>query len=177
MVWAGCGHGGLGPRLGRGTAYSTADTMRGDSAKRLTVIVILLCIYISIIYIYIYVYIYNIYMYIYTYYNTNTALLFCMYVCKDSAAPAHARTRAHRPAAPHQSSGVSQTPHPTACPRAGIPHHFFFFFKAPKHTHPPQTPTRTALAHSTRTKSTDPVYIYPFLCIYIYIFIFLCCLI
>jgi len=23
----------------------------------------------------------------------------CMYVCKDSAAPAHARTRAHRPAA------------------------------------------------------------------------------
>ena len=35
----------------------------------------------------------------------------CMYVCKDSAAPAHARTRAHRPAAPHQSSGVSQTPH------------------------------------------------------------------
>ena len=23
-----------------------------------------------------------------------------MYVCKDSAAPAHARTRAHRPAAP-----------------------------------------------------------------------------
>jgi len=42
----------------------------------------------------------------------------CMYVCKDSAAPAHARTRAHRPAAPHQSSGVSQTPHPTACPQA-----------------------------------------------------------
>jgi len=29
-----------------------------------------------------------------------------MYVCKDSAAPAHAHTRAHRPAAPHQSSGV-----------------------------------------------------------------------
>jgi len=48
----------------------------------------------------------------------------CMYVCvcKDSAAPAHARTRVHRPAAPHQSSGVSQTPHPTACPQAGIPH-------------------------------------------------------
>jgi len=45
-----------------------------------------------------------------------------MYVRKDSAAPAHARTRAHRPAAPHQSSGVSQTPHPTACPQAGIPH-------------------------------------------------------
>ena len=38
----------------------------------------------------------------------------CMYVCKDLAAPAHARTLAHRPAAPHQSSGVSQTPHPTA---------------------------------------------------------------
>ena len=37
-----------------------------------------------------------------------------MYARKDSAAPAHARTRAHRPAAPHQSSGVSQTPHPTA---------------------------------------------------------------
>jgi len=34
----------------------------------------------------------------------------CMYVCKDSAAAAHARTRAHRPAAPCQSSGVSQTP-------------------------------------------------------------------
>jgi len=32
-------------------------------------------------------------------------------------------------------------------------------FKAPKRTHTPQTPTRTALAHSTRTKSTDPVYI------------------
>ena len=28
----------------------------------------------------------------------------CMYVCKDSAAPAHARTRAHRPAAPRQNS-------------------------------------------------------------------------
>jgi len=41
----------------------------------------------------------------------------CMYVCKDLAAPAHARTRAHRPAAPHQSSGVSQTPYPTACLR------------------------------------------------------------
>ena len=27
-------------------------------------------------------------------------------VCKDSAAPAHARTRAHRPAAPHQSFGA-----------------------------------------------------------------------
>jgi len=34
----------------------------------------------------------------------------CMHVCKDSAAPAHERTRAHRPAAPRQSSGVSQTP-------------------------------------------------------------------
>jgi len=34
-------------------------------------------------------------------------------VCTDSAVPAHARTRAHRPAAPRQSSGVSQTPHPT----------------------------------------------------------------
>jgi len=34
-------------------------------------------------------------------------------MCKDSAAPAHARTRAHRPAAPRQqsSAGVSQTPH------------------------------------------------------------------
>jgi len=29
-----------------------------------------------------------------------------MYVCKDSAAPAHARTRARRPAAPRQSSVV-----------------------------------------------------------------------
>jgi len=45
-----------------------------------------------------------------------------VYVCKDSAAPAHAHTRAHRPAAPRQSSGVSQTPHLTACPQAGIPH-------------------------------------------------------
>jgi len=35
---------------------------------------------------------------------------------------------------------------------------FFFYLKAPKHTLPLQTPTRTALAHSTRTKSTDPVY-------------------
>jgi len=47
----------------------------------------------------------------------------CMYVCnKDySAAPAHARTRAHKPApAPRQSSGVSQTSHYlTACPQAG----------------------------------------------------------
>jgi len=50
--------------------------------------------------------------------HTNTGN--CTYVCKDSAAPAHARTRAHRPAAPRQSSGVSQTPHPTACPQAGI---------------------------------------------------------
>ena len=33
-----------------------------------------------------------------------------MYVCNDSAAPANARTRAHRPVAPRQSSGVSQTP-------------------------------------------------------------------
>jgi len=48
--------------------------------------------------------------------------LVCMYVCKDSAAPAHARTRAHRPAAQRQSFGVLQTPHPTACPQAGIPH-------------------------------------------------------
>ena len=45
-----------------------------------------------------------------------------MYVCKDSAAPPHARTRAHRPAVPRQNSGVSQTPHPTAFPQAGIPH-------------------------------------------------------
>ena len=46
----------------------------------------------------------------------------CMSVCKDSAAPAHARARAHRPAAPRQSSGVLQTPHFTACPQDGIPH-------------------------------------------------------
>jgi len=45
-----------------------------------------------------------------------------MYVYTDSVAPAHARTRAHRPAALRQSSGVSQTPHPTACPQGGIPH-------------------------------------------------------
>ena len=43
----------------------------------------------------------------------------CMHVCTDSAAPAHARTRAHRPAAPRQSSGVSsQTP---CCPRVKLP--------------------------------------------------------
>jgi len=43
-----------------------------------------------------------------------------MYACKDSVAFAHARTHAHRPAAPRQSSGVSsQTPHPTACPQTG----------------------------------------------------------
>ena len=42
--------------------------------------------------------------------------LVCMY-SKYSVAPAHARTRAHRPAAPRQSSGVSQTLHPTACPQ------------------------------------------------------------
>jgi len=49
------------------------------------------------------------------------------YVCTDSAAPApaHAHTHAHRTQAcvvPRQSSGVSQTPHPTACPQTGIPH-------------------------------------------------------
>jgi len=45
-----------------------------------------------------------------------------IYVCTYFAAPARARTRAHRLAAARQSSGVSQTPHPTACPQAGIPH-------------------------------------------------------
>ena len=35
---------------------------------------------------------------------------------------------------------------------------FFLFSKSPEHTHTPQTPTRTELAHSTRTKRTDPVY-------------------
>jgi len=46
----------------------------------------------------------------------------CMHVCKDSAAPAHAlHTRTQARGAPRQSSGVSQTPHPTACPQAGIP--------------------------------------------------------
>jgi len=45
-------------------------------------------------------------------------------VCKDSAAPAHARTRAHahRPAAPRQSSGVSQTPHITRLVRRQASH-------------------------------------------------------
>jgi len=42
----------------------------------------------------------------------HSRCLVCMYVCKYSAAPAHARARAHRPAAPRQSSGVSQTPQP-----------------------------------------------------------------
>ena len=36
----------------------------------------------------------------------------CMYVCKNLSAPAHARTRPHRPAAPHQSSGVYFWPYP-----------------------------------------------------------------
>jgi len=38
------------------------------------------------------------------------AMYVSMYVCKDTAAPAHARTRAHRPAAAalRQSFGVSQ---------------------------------------------------------------------
>ena len=34
----------------------------------------------------------------------------------------HTRVRAYRPATPRQSSGVSQTTHPTACPQAGTPH-------------------------------------------------------
>jgi len=51
------------------------------------------------------------------------AVYVCMYVvCTDSAALAHARTRAHRPTAPRQSSGVSPTPHPTACPQAAGRH-------------------------------------------------------
>ena len=50
--------------------------------------------------------------------NEQTIIVY-MYVGIDSVAPAHARTRAYRPAAPRQSSGVSQTPHPTA--QAGIP--------------------------------------------------------
>jgi len=33
------------------------------------------------------------------------------YFCKDSAAPAGARTHAHRPATPRQGPGVAQTPH------------------------------------------------------------------
>ena len=61
--------------------------------------------------------------------NTSVAacwsLVACMYVCKYSAALlAHARTRAHRLAAPRHGSGVSQTPltpHLTACPRACTP--------------------------------------------------------
>jgi len=35
---------------------------------------------------------------------------------------------------------------------------FFLSSKSPEHTHTPQTPTRTELAHSTRTKRTDPVF-------------------
>jgi len=43
--------------------------------------------------------------------HTRALQVIVLYVvCKDSAAPAHAHTRAHRPAAPRQSSGVSQTP-------------------------------------------------------------------
>jgi len=38
------------------------------------------------------------------------------------------------------------------------------FFKAPKHTHTPQTPTRTALAHSTRTKLLYGTYVCYVLC-------------
>jgi len=66
-----------------------------------------------------------------------------MYVCKDSAAPANARTRrrAHRPAAPRQSSGVLQIPHPHTTSRTRLVFivcmnvridrcifYFFFFF-------------------------------------------------
>ena len=47
-------------------------------------------------------------------------LYVCMYV--KIRRHQHVRTRAHRAAAPRQSSGVSQTPHPTACPQAGILH-------------------------------------------------------
>ena len=77
-------------------------------------------------YIYIYIYIY-VYIYIYIYIGggeTGRKIMqadseqACMYVCTDSAALAHARTRLHRLAAPRQSSGMSQTPHPTACPQA-----------------------------------------------------------
>ena len=35
----------------------------------------------------------------------------CMYVCKDSAAPAHAHTRAHRPAAPKLRRVADTTSH------------------------------------------------------------------
>jgi len=73
-----------------------------------------------------------------------------MFVCKDSAAPAHARTRAHRPAAPRQGSwlGLTLTPtraqargampelqlqrvadaahHPAVCQQAGPPHRPLF---------------------------------------------------
>jgi len=54
--------------------------------------------------------------------DLETAQHVCVYVCTYLVAPAHARTRAHRPVAPRQSSGVSQKPHPTACLQAGIPH-------------------------------------------------------
>ena len=48
-----------------------------------------------------------------------------MYVCKDLAAPAHVHTRAHRPAAPRQSSAACRTDitsHGLLVRRHGIPH-------------------------------------------------------
>jgi len=48
----------------------------------------------------------------------------------------------------------------TLFPRPSFPHasRLLVSSKSPEHTHTPQTPTRTELAHSTRTKRTDPVY-------------------
>jgi len=53
--------------------------------------------------------------------TTRSSLGMYMHV-KIQQQQRHQHSRAHRPAAPCQSSGVSQTPHPTACPQAGIPH-------------------------------------------------------
>ena len=50
--------------------------------------------------------------------NPGTRILsLSMYVCKDSGGTSTRVTRAHRPAAPRQSSGMLQTSYnPTACP-------------------------------------------------------------
>ena len=56
--------------------------------------------------------------------NMRNIVCICMCVCKTSAAPAHARVHAQtgpRRATP-ELRGVLQTPHPTACPQAGIQH-------------------------------------------------------
>jgi len=84
-----------------------------------------------------------------------------------SAAPAHARTRAHRPAAPHQSSDVSQTPHPTHGVSAGR-------HSANKDTPPPSIiiipPAIVIVKLLFSVCVSHLLYIYIYMYIYIYIY-------